>query len=307
MNFLHQTSCLIAFTLICPAIFAAILPQAATAHKPMDLVKNPWSEVGNPSEHNAEIRGTYTAGCLHGAESLLGDQGDFQLMRLSRQRYYAHPHMRQFLKSFSANIRRDKLGALLVGDIGQPRGGPTLKGHASHQVGLDADVWFWLDSPASERQLSKAEREQLSAISMLNQTRSGINPKRFGRGHIAALKLAALDPKVQRIFVHPHIKQELCKVTGKAAWLRKIRPWWGHHYHFHVRLRCPPGQEQCRTQASVSPGPGCGKELAWWFTPEAAATLRRSLAKSRGKTLKQRLDAKLAKLPQNCADVLRRR
>ena len=37
------------------------------------------------------------------------------------------------------------------------------------------------------------------------------------------------------------------------------------------------------------------------------AILRRSLAKSRTKTLEQRLDAKLAKLPQNCAEVLRTR
>ena len=31
---------------------------------------------------------------------------------------------------------------LLVGDMAQARGGPMLTGHASHQVGLDADIWL---------------------------------------------------------------------------------------------------------------------------------------------------------------------
>src|SRR6516165_2279694 len=31
---------------------------------------------------------------------------------------------------------------LLVGDISQPRGGPMITGHDSHQVGLDADIWL---------------------------------------------------------------------------------------------------------------------------------------------------------------------
>jgi penicillin-insensitive murein endopeptidase len=278
--------------------------HAGAANTPAGPVTNPWSEVRQPSEHEAEIRGGYAGGCLHGAQSVLNDQGDFHLMRVARHRYYAHPHMRAFIKALSRRIKADKLGTLLVGDIGQPRGGPVLKGHASHQVGLDADIWFWLDSPASIRRLSSQERKNLSAVSMLNGTRNGINHQRFGTRQIAALKLAAEDPKVQRIFVNPYIKKELCKITKKASWLEKIRPWWGHHYHFHVRLACPTGQPQCRGQAPVPKGPGCGKNLAWWFTKEAADTLRESIEKNRKKTDRQRLDEKLAKLPGNCSEVL---
>jgi hypothetical protein len=31
---------------------------------------------------------------------------------------------------------------LYIGDISQPRGGPMTSGHASHQIGLDADIWM---------------------------------------------------------------------------------------------------------------------------------------------------------------------
>ena len=51
--------------------------------------------------------------------------------------------------------------------------------------------------------------------------------------------------------------------------MAKIRPWWGHNYHFHVRLLCPSGSPQCREQAPPPPGDGCGKQLDWWFTEEA--------------------------------------
>jgi penicillin-insensitive murein endopeptidase len=234
----------------------------------------------------------------------LNDQGDFFLMRTSRRRYYAHPDMRTFIKDFSRQIKTNNLGTLLVGDIGQPRGGPTLKGHASHQTGLDADIWFWLDAPIGTGKFSQPERERLSALSMLNGKRNGINRQRFGTRQIATLKLAAKHAHVQRIFVNPYIKKELCQVTRKAAWLNKIRPWWGHHYHFHVRLACPADESQCRAQATVPQGAGCGKALAWWFSKEAADTLRESMEKSRKKTDAQRLADKLAKLPGNCADVL---
>ena len=62
---------------------------------------------------------------------------------------------------------------------------------------------------------------------------------------------------------------ELTAATRQAAladWLRHVRPWYGHHYHFHVRLKCPEGQSGCRNQAPPPPGSGCGAELAWWFT-----------------------------------------
>jgi penicillin-insensitive murein endopeptidase len=289
--------------LLCITLLS-IVTRVEAAPPAASSVHNPWSQVHHPSLHQAEIRGSYAGGCLHGAQPILDDQGDFFLMRIARRRYYAHPSMRTFIKAFSRQIKAHQLGVLLVGDIGQARGGPALKGHASHQVGLDADIWFWLGAPANIGKLSQQEREHISAMSMLNSKRNGVNRQRFGARQMAALKLAAEDPNVQRIFVNPHIKNELCQVTHNAAWLEKIRPWWGHHYHFHVRLACPATEPHCQAQAAVPEGAGCGKTLAWWFSKEAADALRKSMADARKRTDRQRLADKLAKLPASCSEVL---
>jgi penicillin-insensitive murein endopeptidase len=75
------------------------------------------------------------------------------------------------------------------------------------------------------------------------------------------------DPLVQRIFVNPAIKKALCREAGSdRAWLEKVRPWWGHDYHFHVRLRCPSDSPECKPQPPAGGGDGCSKELNSWFT-----------------------------------------
>jgi len=87
------------------------------------------------------------------------------------------------------------------------------------------------------------------------------------RAHHEILKAAASDPAVARIFVTAPAKLRMCKDAARndRAWLRKIRPWWGHHYHFHVRLNCPAGSRNCQEQAAIPPGDGC-KEAVWWVT-----------------------------------------
>ena len=85
----------------------------------------------------------------------------------------------------------------------------------------------------------------------------------------ALLKRAATYPEVERIFVHPGIKKKLCdSVQGDRSWMAKIRPYWGHFYHFHVRIKCQPGSPNCKPQQPTGTDDGCGKSLAWWFTDE---------------------------------------
>ena len=82
------------------------------------------------------------------------------------------------------------------------------------------------------------------------------------------IKAAAEDPKVERIFVNAAIKKALCREAGKdRAFLRKVRPWWGHNYHFHVRIGCPPGSPECKAQDPAADAEGCGKDLDYWFRP----------------------------------------
>ncbi|MGH6855782.1 MAG: penicillin-insensitive murein endopeptidase, partial [Aestuariivirga sp.] len=153
---------------------------------------------------------------------------------------------------------------LLVGDLAQPRGGPMVSGHASHQVGLDADIWL---TPMPSRTLSDKEREDIQAT-VVTKDRKSIDRKVWTEAHARLIKRAAIQPQVARIFVHPPIKAELCKwAKGDRSWLAKVRPYYNHNYHFHIRINCPKGSTNCRNQAPARPkdGTGCGDELAYWL------------------------------------------
>ena len=91
----------------------------------------------------------------------------------------------------------------------------------------------------------------------------------FGKANVKVLEIAAQLPEVDRIFVNPSIKRELCLSHAGHDWLRKIRPWWKHDDHFHVRLKCPKNNHYCQGQEPLPRGAGCDAELAWWFTEEA--------------------------------------
>lgn len=206
--------------------------------------------------------GWYAKGCLAGGEELSPASPYWQTMRPSRNRAWGHPKMIRLVKRLAREANeKDGWPGLLVGDISQPRGGPMLSGHASHQVGLDADVWL---NPMPDRVLTRREREDISAKSMLDKTKLAVDPKVFTDKHVALIKRAASYPEVQRIFVHPAIKKALCEKAGKdRQWLAKVRPLWGHHYHFHIRMYCPNGG--CRAQAPVSGEDGCGSEVKSWL------------------------------------------
>ncbi len=167
-----------------------------------------------------------------------------------------------------------------------------MTGHASHQIGLDADIWF---VPMPDRTLTAHERETMSAVSLLMTGRLSVDPNKWSPLFPALLKRAASYPEVARIFVSAAIKQKLCDSAGvDRAWLRKLRPWWGHDDHFHVRLRCPPGVGGCTDQALPGPGDGCGKELADWFKPKPPPK----------HPIKPKPELTLKDLPPACTSVL---
>jgi penicillin-insensitive murein endopeptidase len=187
----------------------------------------------------------------------------WQVMRLSRNRNWGHPNLVQFLERLGDQAPKTGWHGLLVGDMSQPRGGPMISGHASHQVGLDADIWL---TPMPDRELTRAEREEMSATVVVAADRKDVDPKVWTPAHLAVIKAAAEDPQVARIFVNAAIKKALCREAGSdRQWLSKVQPWWFHDYHFHVRLICPSGNPECKPQPARPPGDGCGKELDHWF------------------------------------------
>ncbi|MFV3127306.1 penicillin-insensitive murein endopeptidase [Niveispirillum sp. KHB5.9] len=221
-----------------------------------------------PGKGAPEPIGTYANGCVRGAVSLPADGQGFQVMNLSRRRNYGHPSLIAYLKALAAEVEREQLGILSVGDLSMVRGGRMPTGHASHQMGLDADIWFPLDLG----RLPLPDREREDFASMVDAKAQRVNSN-FGPAQVRVLKLAASAPTVTRIFVNPAIKLALCeRETGDKAWLGKLRPWFGHAAHFHVRLACPPDAGQCETQEAPPEGDGCGEELLSWFKPPPPST-----------------------------------
>lgn len=213
------------------------------------------------SNHRAVALGGYSKGCLAGAKQLAETGPTWQSMRLSRNRNWAHPETIDVVQKLSQKAAKEPgWSGLYVGDMSQPRGGPMTSGHRSHQLGLDADIWML---PANDLTLSRTTRENISSISMRKNKGAFVNSS-WTRAHHNILKAAAKDKRVARIFVFPGAKVQMCKdEKGNRDWLRKIRPWYGHHYHFHVRLACPKGVKGCVDQAPPPKGDGCNDAVKW--------------------------------------------
>ena len=234
------------------------------------LANQLFGAMDAPSLQDSMPIGSYAKGCAAGMVELPETGPTWQAMRLSRNRNYGQPEMVQFLMDLSVTARDIGFGkGLYIGDISQPRGGPMTSGHASHQIGLDADIWML---PPRSLTLTEAEREEISSIPVRSADQRSVT-ENWTSVHRELMKQAALDPRVDRIFVAAAVKIEMCR-TAKARdkkWLQKIRPIAGHDTHFHVRLKCPKDARLCETQtptvAELSKnGDGCDETLTWWVT-----------------------------------------
>ena len=256
----------------------------------------------------ARAIGFYSKGCLAGGVALPLNGPDWQVMRTSRNRNWGSPQLIDYMTRLASDARAlDGWPGLLVGDMSQPRGGPMLTGHTSHQVGLDADIWL---TPMPDRILTVQEREDLRAESMLKDPLH-VDPEKFTDLQIKLIRRAASYPQVARIFVHPAIKKSLCvraEVAGKdTRWLGKVRPWWNHHYHFHVRLSCPPGMDGCKDQPPVSGDSGCdGDELDNWndMLKKSAIWMTQQNIDPDAKPTGKKKPFPLKDLPSDCRTVL---
>jgi penicillin-insensitive murein endopeptidase len=249
---------------------------------------NPWAEAKVPSSGASHAIGGYSAGCLAGGVELPLKGRGWEVMRPDRKRHFAHRQLVDFVRQLAAAARRAGLGTVALGDLSQPRGGPAPNGHSSHQTGLDIDVWYAVGR--------RGKRPRPAP--MVDRARNQV-AARWGARQVKLLALAAADPRVERIFVHPVVKRALCRaVKGDRGWLRRIRPWWGHDEHFHVRLRCPEGDAGCLPQAAIPEGDGCA-ELDGWLAPEKAAERA-----EKQKSYQSRVGA-VPILPEACSELVR--
>lgn len=251
--------------------------------------------------------GSYAKGCGAGMVQLPETGPSWQAMRLSRGRNWGQPELVEFLTDLSRTAQDIGWNGLYIGDMSQPRGGPMTSGHASHQIGLDADIW---QLPPKSLTLSRAEREKISSIPVRSADQRSVT-KNWTSRHLALMKAAASDPRVDRIFVAAAVKIEMCKTATRKdkAWLQKIRPIEGHDTHFHVRLKCPKGARLCQTQkptvAELSKGgDGCDATLQWWVTDYLNPPKPTKKPKDPPPRKRHPREYTMADLPNQCKDVL---
>jgi penicillin-insensitive murein endopeptidase len=227
--------------------------------------KQVFGRETEPAAMPPHVYGFYAKGCIAGARPLPMDGPDWQVMRPSRDRYWGHPLLLRFIERLASRVRTTtNWPGILIGDMSQPRGGPMISGHASHQIGLDVDVWL---RPMPEERLSPDQREFMESVMVVRDDRKDVDPRLFTTDTMNVIKAAAVDPEVQRIFVNAAIKRAICReARGDRTWLEKVRPMFGHDYHFHIRLLCPPGEASCQPQADVGHGEGCDASLGHWFS-----------------------------------------
>ncbi|MCA8883966.1 MAG: penicillin-insensitive murein endopeptidase [Rhodobacteraceae bacterium] len=266
-----------------------------------------------PSPHKPSSIGSYAKGCGAGLVQLPETGPTWQAMRLSRNRNWGHPDAVAFIQRLSGfAASQPGWEGLYIGDISQPRGGPMKSGHQSHQIGLDIDIWML---PPKSVRLSRSQREKISSISVRSSDQRHVNGN-WSPQHAAILEAAARDDAVDRIFVTAPVKIELCKIATRKdrKWMQKIRPFWGHDYHFHVRLKCPDGSAGCVTQTpSVKElskgGNGCDDSLAWWVTdalspPPAAKPAKPTKPAKPAPKKRGSREYTMADLPKQCSVVL---
>ena len=252
--------------------------------------KNAWSSIKTPVPGQTQTIGGYSNGCFIGGSTLPHTGTGYETIRRTRNRYYGHPQLIEAVQWIARQHHEAGGKTLLIGDLSQPAGGPMPFGHRSHQAGLDADIWF-TNVPEAKRSADTSFQR------LVNLKKERINDKVWTAEYVHLLKIAASHPKVERIFVNWILKRHLCtSLDGDKTWLRKLRPWWGHDRHFHIRLACPADSPDCKPQSPVSQNAVCGGE--YWFS-DASVIARRKVAKGKGKVRKPKI------LPKACQALIK--
>ncbi len=259
----------------------------------------PWSRIKRPIAHTPpQAVGGYANGCQLGAQELPEHGAGYHDIRRSRGRFYAQPQTIEMVQYIGRHLAEKYDEEILIGDLSQPAGGLMSYAHASHQNGLDVDIYFATtkkDTPPSSMYENPGNE---SRYELGDRAAGVIHEGRFRPIFRDALHLAAIHPNTTRIFINPVIKLHLCRTEENTYWLRKLRPWGGHNSHFHVRLRCEGSL--CSNQDPVPPGDGCDADLEKWVRDQSDAILNPKPRKKPKPSAPRRRGA----LPEICQSIL---
>ena len=266
-------------------VFLALLLSVSCSHQLPYFTSRLTSRL--PVPRKASAIGDYSLGCLQGAQTFLGNEKGIVISQIKRGRYWGHPDLIKLLTNAGEEFYKSNR-VIIIGDLSQSRGGPTLSGHNSHQTGLDVDVWFKVLQNKNQLSFRELETEDMKPTDKL------------GEDQIKLLKFFTDDKRVERIFINPLFKRNICNNQGPLKLSKdeqhKLRAWWGHDDHIHVRLNCPLDSPLCLSQKPIPEGDGCGEELSWWFTDEAKEESDPSYDE-----LKSIYLDKVKKLPEECS------
>jgi LysM repeat protein len=169
-------------------------------------------------------------------------------------RAYGAAHVVAQLKQAIRTVRAEhpRLHTLAIGDLSQKRGG-AISEHHSHQSGRDLDVgFFYKKKPAgypssfvsaTERNLDKAATWDLLVAFARTADEAGGAQMIFldydvqGILYEWALDRGVDESYLKRLFQYPHGR-------GTRSGLVRHAP--HHDDHFHVRFKCPPGDNGCQ-------------------------------------------------------------
>ena len=244
------------------------------------------------------VIGFYSKGCIAGAVQMPVNGETWQVMRLSRNRNWGHPDLIALLKRLSVKAHKDAgWPGILVGDIGQPRGGPVLTGHASHQIGLDADIWL---TPMPDHRLSREEREEMSAVMMVRDDRLDIDPKVC---HSAAMSWCCATPRRSRASsasssIAADQESAVPRGQGRPQLALQDQAVVGHDYHFHIRMDARPAAATARANRRRR----AVKAAAPTISPTGSRIRSPSEAADRTAEAEPADDA--GRLPADCREVL---
>lgn len=244
----------------CLAVLLALWnPGAAQAQQPAMAPQQPAAARSTP----VRIVGGPGGGCIAGAVELPPAGPGYQTIRASRSWYWGHPDTIAALQTLGMRAAAAGLPPIYMNDISRPRGGPMPGVHASHMLGLDADVWLDVQPKPL---LSPAELDRIEVHSLVSADGRSVDPDSWSPSHATLIRLATGLPGIDRVLINPAIKAQLCRtVTGDRSWLHLVRPWYGHASHMHLHFHCPANQPECRDQAAPPAGDGCDGSLDWWF------------------------------------------
>ena len=168
------------------------LPPLQDSNSPKTQARELFARKTTPLPGPPQSIGSYADGCLAGAIALPITGSSWQVMRVSRNRYWGHPSLVAFIERLAEGGKRLGWNGLLIGDMSQPRGGPMLNGHSSHQIGLDVDIWF---TPMPDHELSPEEREFNMALNMVAKDRPAVDPKVWTYERTAACSRRRARPR----------------------------------------------------------------------------------------------------------------